>query len=81
MFAGPHKVFSNKNKEMSRYSNHAVYSADVNESQEQCNTGLEIREDRFNSIGRIRVSLYPSAIKDNILQEIGFKPGFDLEKV
>ena len=107
MFAGPHKVFSKINKEMSRDSNHAVYSADVNENQEQCNTDLEIREDRLNSIDRIRTSLYfsfensgeiketkdvrfdsslfffraslyPSAIEDNIFQEMGFKPGLNL---
>ena len=50
MFAGPGKVFSKTNKEISKDSNHAVYSADANETQEQCNTSLETRGDRFNSI-------------------------------
>ena len=41
----------------------------------------ETRKVRFDSTGRIRASFYPSAIEDNILQEMGFEPGFDLEKV
>ena len=109
MFAGPQKVFTKINKQMSGDSNHAVYTADVNEIQEQCNSGLEIREDRFNSIerirtslyssleisdeieetrkvrfdsiGRIRASSYPSVIEDDILQEMGCQPGFDLENI
>ena len=31
MFAGPHKVFTKINKQMSGDSNHAVYTADINE--------------------------------------------------
>ena len=41
----------------------------------------ETRKVRFGSIGRIRAYLYPSAIEDDILQEMGFQPGFDLEKI
>ena len=36
---------------------------------------------RFNSIGKIKTSLYSSPIKDEILQEMGFEPGFELEKL
>ena len=42
---------------------------------------LKTREVRFDSIGRIKTSLYSSPIEDDILQEMGFEPGFELEKL
>ena len=39
------------------------------------------REIRFDSVGKIKTSLYSSPIEDEILQEMGFEPGFDLEKL
>ena len=71
IFAGPHKVFSKINQEQSIHSNHAMYSAGVENIQEHCDTYLEIREDRFNCdknletrddrfnpIDRVRTSFY-----------------------
>ena len=35
----------------------------------------------MDPIGRVRTSLYSSAIEDDILQEMGFEPGFELVKL
>ena len=48
---------------------------------ENLDDSLETREVRFDPIGRIKTSLYSSAIEDDILQEMGFEPGFELEKL
>ena len=42
---------------------------------------LKTREVRFDSIGRIKTSLYSSPIEDDILQKMDFEPGFKLEKL
>ena len=81
IFAGPNKTFTKTNKEQSRDSNHAVYMADSSNSLENPDDNMQTRELRFDPIGRIRTSLYSFAIVDDILQEMGFESGFDLEKL
>ena len=39
------------------------------------------REIRFDFIGKIKTSFYSSLIEDEVLQEMIFEPGFDLEKL
>ena len=39
------------------------------------------REIRFDSTGKIKTFFQSSLIEDEILQEMGFEPGFDLEKL
>ena len=58
IFAGPNRVFTKTNKEQSRDLNHAVYMFDSSNKLENSIDNLETREIRFNSVGRIRTSLY-----------------------
>ena len=81
IFAGPNKEFTRANKEQMRGSSHAVYMLNPEISEDQ---GIEkLKEVRFESKGKVQISLYMSPIKDNILQEMGFelekyvdRPGF-----
>ena len=81
IFAGPNKVFTKANKEQSRDLSHAVYAFESSEELDDNSGELKTREIRFDSIGRIKTSLYSSPIEDDILQEMGFEPGFELEKL
>ena len=42
---------------------------------------LHKKEIRFDSTGKIKTSLYSSPIEDEILHEMGFEPGLELEKL
>ena len=42
---------------------------------------MRSREIRFDSTGRIKTSFYSPLIEDNIIQTMGFEPGFKLEKL
>ena len=81
IFAGPNKVFTKAKKKQSRDLNHAVYTFDSGKELKNTSGELKTREIRFDSIGRIKTSFYSSPIEDDILQEMGFEPGFELEKV
>ena len=81
IFVGPNKVFTQANKKQLRDSNHAVYAFDARERMFESNNNLHKKEIRFDSTGKIKTSLYSSPIEDEILQEMGFEPGFELEKV
>ena len=61
--------------------NHALYAFESSEELKDNRGDLKTREVRFDSIGRIKTSLYSSPIEDDILQEMGFEPGFELEKL
>ena len=57
-------------------SSHAVYMLNPDISEVQ---GIEnSKEVKFESKGKVQISLYASPIEDNILQEMGFEPGFEL---
>ena len=81
IFAGPNKVFTQANKEHLRDSNHAVYAFDTRESMIDNNDNLHKKEIRFDSTSKIKTSFYSSPFEDEILQEMGFEPGFELEKL
>ena len=81
IFAGPNKVFTQANNKQLRDSNHAVYAFDTREKVIENNDNLHKKEIRFDSIGKIKTSLYSSAIEDEILQEMGFEPEFNLENL
>ena len=81
IFAGSNKEFTKANKEQLRDSNQSVYAFESSEELKDNSGDLQTREIRFDSIGRIKTSLYSSPIEDDILQEMGFEPGFELEKV
>ena len=78
IFAGPNKEFTKANKEQVRRSNHAVYMKDQDKEGIQCLEGS--KKVRFKSEGEVRTSFFTSPIEDDILQEMGFEPAFDLEK-
>ena len=81
IFAGPNKVLTQDNKEQLRDSNHAVYAFDTRKRMIENNDNLHKKEIWFDSTGKIKTSLYSSPIEDEILQEMGFEPGFKLEKL
>ena len=81
VFTQTNKVFTQTNKEQLRVSNHAVYAFDTREQMIEADNNIHKKELRFDSIGKIKTSLYPSPIEDEILQKMGFEPGFDLEKL
>ena len=81
IFAGPNKVFTKTNKEQSRDSNHAFYTFESGEELVNNIGEFKTREIRFESTGRIKTSLYSSPIEDDIRQEMGFEPRFELEKL
>ena len=81
IFASPNKVFTRTIKEQLRDPNHAVYAFESSGELKYNSGDLKTREVRFNFIGRIKTSLYSSPIEDDILQEMGFEPGFELEKL
>ena len=58
-----------------------MYAFKSSEELKDNSGDLKTREVRFDSIGRIKTSLYLSPIEDDILQEMGFEPGFELEKL
>ena len=61
-----------------RGSSHAVYMLNPEISEDQV---IENSKDvRFESKGKVKISLYTSLIEDDILQEMGFETGFELEK-
>ena len=80
MCAGPNKVFTQAKKEQLRETNHTVYAFDTREKMIENNDNFHKKEIRFDSNGKIKTSLYSSLIKDEILQKMGFEPGFELEK-
>ena len=60
-------------------SSHAVYMSNTESIQEN---NPEIKQEiRFESKGKVRISLFSSPIEDDILQEMGFEPGLELEKL
>ena len=59
-------------------SNHAVYLSNTESIED--NDSEPKKEVRFESKGKVQISLFTSPIEDNILQEMGFEPGFELEK-
>ena len=71
IFAGPNKVFTQANREQKRDSNHAVYTVDIREQLMETSSYMNNREIRFDSVGKIKTSLYSSPIEDEIMQEIG----------
>ena len=79
IFAGPNKVFTQANNEKLRDSNNAVYAFDTKEKMIENNDNMHNKQIRFDSIGKIKTSLYSSPIEDEIMQEMGFEPGFELE--
>ena len=81
IFAGPNKVLTQDSKEQLRDSNHAVYAFDTRKRMIENNDNLHKKEIWFDSTGKIKTSLYSSPIEDEILQEMGFEPGFKLEKL
>ena len=81
IFAGPNKVFTKTIKEQLRDSNHSLYTFETSESLVEGGKDLQTKEIRFDSISKIKTSLYSSPIEDEILQEMGFEPGFELEKL
>ena len=78
IFAGPNKEFTKANKEQLWGSNHAVYMIDQDKEGIQCLEGS--KKVRFKSEGEVRTFFFTSPIEDDILQEMGFEPAFDLEK-
>ena len=70
IFAGPNKEFTKANKEQMRGSSHAVYMGNT-ESIKDDNFEHN-KEVRFESKGKVQISLFMSPIEDNILQEMGF---------
>ena len=81
IFVSPNKVFTQANREQQRDSNHAVCVFDLRDQMIETSDSMQSRKIRFDSIGKIKTSLYSSQIEDEILQEMGFKPVFDLEKL
>ena len=77
----PNKVFTQANREQQRDSNHAVCVFDLRDQMIETSDSMQSRKIRFDSIGKIKTSLYSSPIEDEILQEMGFEPGFELEKL
>ena len=73
--------FSLKPIENSTDSNHAVYSHDIIEQLMELSDYMNTRKIRFDSKFKIKTSFYSSTIEDEILQEMGFEPEFDLEKL
>ena len=49
-----------------------MYTFDTEEKLIESNDNLRKHVIRFDSIGKIKTSLYSSPIEDDILQEIGF---------
>ena len=81
-------MFTKANKEQARDSRHAIYclislqyAFESSEELKDNSGDLQTREIRFDSIGRIKTSLYSSPIEDAILQEMGVEIGFELEKL
>ena len=73
IFAGPNKEFTKANKEQ-------VRGYMINQEKEEIQ-GLESsKKVRFESEGEVLTSFYTSPIEDDILQEMGFEHGFELEK-
>ena len=58
-----------------------MYTFEASKRLEDSNNYLNTREVRFDSTSRIKTSLYSSPVEDDILQDMGFEPGFDLEKL
>ena len=78
IFAGSNKEFTKANKEQMGGFSHAVYMFNTESTEDD---SIEHnKEVRFESKGKVQISLYTSPIEDNILQEMGFEPGFELEK-
>ena len=78
IFAGPNKEFMKAKKEQMRGSSHAVYLLNTEVIKDDM---IENTKDvRFESKGKVQISLYKPPIEDDILQEMGFEPGFELEK-
>ena len=59
-------------------SRHAVYMSNTESIEE--NDSEPKKEVRFESKGKVQISLFTSPIEDDILLEMGFEPGFELEK-
>ena len=78
IFAGPNKEFTKANKELIGGSNHAVYM--LNQDIEEIQGLGSSKKVRFKSEGEVLTSFYTSPIEDDILQEMGFEPGYELEK-
>ena len=78
IFAGPNKEFARANKEQIGGSNHAVYM--LNQDIEEIQGLGSSKKVRFESEGEVLTSFYTSPIEDDILQEMGFEPCFELEK-
>ena len=66
IFAGPNKVFTKTKKEQLRDSNHEMYTFEASEGLVDDWEDFQTREIRFDSIGRIKNSLYSSPIEDEI---------------
>ena len=75
------KIFTQANRYQQRRSNHAVYSHHIREELLNSTHHVEKRKIRFNSKCKIKTSYYASPIEDEILQDMWFKPGYDLEKI
>ena len=75
-----HKVFTQAYREQQRDSNHALYAFDIRELLMETSGYINNREIRFDSPCKIKTSFYSSLFEDEILQEMVFEPGMDLEK-